>query len=63
MRLTPARTADFSPAWSPDGQWIAAATGTGALHETDVVIFRSDTGAQRRILASNGGWPTFAANG
>ena len=62
-RLTPENATDYSPALSPDGRRLAAATGSGKTGESDVVIMSAEDGSERRLVAKNGGWPTFAADG
>jgi Tol biopolymer transport system component len=61
VRITPPGETDYSPAWSPNGEWIAAANGTGDVGMTDIVVMRPD-GTSRRVVASDGGWPTWAPN-
>lgn len=58
-RLTPAGGADLSPALSPDGKWLAVASGGGKTGEADVVMMAAADGSQRRTIARNAGWPTF----
>lgn len=62
-RLTPENATDYSPALSPDGKRLAAATGSGKTGESDVIIMSAEDGSERRLVAKNGGWPTFAADG
>ena len=62
-RLTPENDTDYSPALSPDGKWLAAATGSGKTGESDIVIMSARDGSHRHVVAKNGGWPTFAADG
>lgn len=62
-RLTPENATDYSPALSPDGAWLAAATGSGKTGESDVIIMSAQDGLKRRNVVKNGGWPTFAADG
>ena len=62
-RLTPKDCTDYSPALSPDGRWLAAATGSGKTGASDIVIMSAEDGSERRVVARNGGWPTFAADG
>jgi Tol biopolymer transport system component len=61
-RLTPSGAADYSPAWSPAGNLVAVASGSGAAGGTDLFVMAPD-GTGRRRLIQNGGWPTFAADG
>jgi Tol biopolymer transport system component len=61
-RLTPAGAADYSPAWSPSGDLIALASGSGEAGGTDLFVMAAD-GTDRRRVCTNGGWPTFAADG
>lgn len=61
LRLTPPGTADYSPAWSPDGQWIAVASGSGRSGGTDLYVMRPD-GSERRMVVRNGGWPAFSSD-
>jgi Tol biopolymer transport system component len=61
-RLSPVGVADYSPAWSPRGDLIACATGSGENGGTDIVVMTPD-GSNRRLVVKNGGWPTFAADG
>ena len=61
-RLSPANAADFSPAWSPKGDLIAFASGSGKSGNTDLFVMRPD-GSGRRLVVNNGGWPSFAADG
>ncbi|CAL8471581.1 g11123 [Coccomyxa elongata] len=62
-RLTPQSDTDYSPAISADGQWLAAATGSGKTGESDIVVMRAADGLQRRVVAKNGGWPAFSRDG
>ena len=62
-RLTPDNCTDYSPALSPDGKLLAAATGSGKTGESDVVVMQATDGQNRRLVARNGGWPTFSADG
>jgi Tol biopolymer transport system component len=61
-RLSPAGMADYSPAWSPRGDLIACASGSGQAGETDIVVMAPD-GSGRRQVVKDGGWPAFAADG
>lgn len=56
-RLSPPGVTDYSPAWSPGKGHIAfVSAGLG------ICIMKPD-GSERRIVAKEGGWPTFAGNG
>ncbi len=61
-RLSRAGTADYSPAWSPKGDLIAFASGSGKVGGTDLFVMRPD-GSGRRLVVKNGGWPSFAGDG
>jgi Tol biopolymer transport system component len=61
-RLTPAGSADYSPAWSPSGDLIAVASGSGQTGGTDLYVMAPDGGGRRKVIV-NGGWPVFAADG
>jgi Tol biopolymer transport system component len=61
-RLSPADTADYSPAWSPQGALIAFASGSGQPGGTDLFVMRPE-GSGRRLVVKNGGWPSFAGDG
>jgi Tol biopolymer transport system component len=61
-RLSPAGTADYSPAWSHRGDLIACASGSGQAGETNIVVMAPD-GSGRRQVVKDGGWPAFAADG
>jgi Tol biopolymer transport system component len=61
-RLTPAGSVDYSPAWSPGGDLIAVASGSGQTGATDLFVMSPDGHDRRRVVA-NGGWPAFAADG
>jgi Tol biopolymer transport system component len=61
-RLSRPDTADYSPAWSPKGDLIAFASGSGKAESTDLFVMRPD-GSGRRLVVKNGGWPSFAADG
>lgn len=67
VRLTPPNVADLSPSLSPSGKWIAAASyqdngWQGEVEDlhTDIYVFNAEDGMQRRMVAKNGGWPTWA---
>jgi Tol biopolymer transport system component len=62
QRLTPPNASDYSPAWSPNGDLIAFATGSGKAGGSDLGVMNPD-GSGRRELIKDGGWPTFAADG
>ncbi len=61
-RLSRPDTADYSPAWSPQGDLIAFASGSGRAGGTDLFVMRPD-GSGRRLVVKNGGWPSFAGDG
>jgi Tol biopolymer transport system component len=61
-RLTPAGSADYSPAWSIQGDLIAVASGSGEAGGTNLFVMAPDGTARREVIA-NGGWPAFAADG
>jgi Tol biopolymer transport system component len=61
-RVSPPEAADYSPAWSPQGDRIACASGSGEAGKADVYVMAPD-GTGRRRVAENGGWPCFAADG
>ncbi|HXG08737.1 MAG TPA: hypothetical protein VNK04_03020 [Gemmataceae bacterium] len=61
-RLSPADAADYSPAWSPRGDLIAFASGSGRTGGTDLFVMKPD-GTDRRLVVKDGGWPAFAADG
>ena len=61
-RLSPAGVADYSPAWSPKGDLIACASGSGQAGGTDIVVM-TPNGSGRRRVVKDGGWPAFAADG
>ncbi|KAH7290335.1 hypothetical protein KP509_30G043000 [Ceratopteris richardii] len=67
IRLTPKGVADFSPSLSPSGKWITVASYEGRgwqgdIHDlhTSIFVFNAEDGSQRRLVAKNGGWPTWA---
>lgn len=60
-RLSPPETPDYSPTWSPDGNWIACASVSGNPGGTDLYLMKPD-GSERRLVVKDGGWPTFAAD-
>jgi len=66
-RLTPDGIADLSPAVSPSGEWVMAASAgergwQGEIHdlETDLYVFRASDGSGRRLVVKHGGWPSWA---
>lgn len=67
VRLTPQGVVDLSPSLSPSGKWVSVASYGGRgwdgeiedLH-TDIWIFNAEDGSQRKLVAKNGGWPTWA---
>jgi Tol biopolymer transport system component len=61
-RLSPAGVADYSPAWSPKGDLIACASGSGQAGGTDIAVMAPDGSGRRRVV-KDGGWPAFAADG
>lgn len=70
-RISPKDAPDYSPAWSPAGDWIACASGEGtprAPRETaqaggaDLYVMKPD-GSERKLVVKNGGWPAFSADG
>jgi Tol biopolymer transport system component len=61
-RISPVEASDYSPAWSPRGDLIAFASGSGRAGASDIYVMRPD-GSGRRLVAGNGGWPTFIEGG
>jgi Tol biopolymer transport system component len=61
-RMTPLGVTDYSPAWSPRGDRIVCASGSGVTGGTDLYAMKPD-GTGRRLIIKDGGWPTFAADG
>ncbi|KAG8061721.1 hypothetical protein GUJ93_ZPchr0003g18414 [Zizania palustris] len=66
-RLTAPGVADFSPAVSPSGEWIAVASPgpagwTGEVEDlrTDIYVFRTTDGSRRTLVIHDGGWPSWA---
>jgi Tol biopolymer transport system component len=62
QRLSGPDAADYSPAWSPKGDLLAFASGSGVAGGTDIFVLKPD-GTDRRLVTKNGGWPTFSADG
>jgi Tol biopolymer transport system component len=62
QRVSPAKASDYSPAWSPQENWIAFASGSGKTSGADLYVMKPD-GSGRRLVTTNGGWPSFAADG
>src|SRR5262249_61685726 len=52
----------YSPAWSPSGDALAFASGSGRAGGTDVYVMKPD-GTRRRLVVKDGGWPCFSADG
>src|SRR4051794_8108040 len=50
-RLTRAGSADYSPAWSPGGDLIAVASGSGEAGGTDLFVMDPDGNGRRRVVA------------
>jgi Tol biopolymer transport system component len=61
-RVTPEGVADYSPAWSPTGDLIAVASGSGEAGGTDLFVMAPDGTGRRRVI-TNGGWPAFGPDG
>ncbi len=61
-KLSQSNAADYSPAWSPSGDLIAFASGSGQSGKSDIYVMDSD-GKGRRLVVSNGGWPAFIESG
>ncbi|KAG6526093.1 tol-Pal system protein TolB-like [Zingiber officinale] len=66
-RLTPSGVADFSPAVSPSGAWIAVASygdegWSGDVEElrTSIYLLRTEDGSRRSLLVDHGSWPCWA---
>ncbi len=59
QRISPVGASDYSPAWYGWGDVIACATGSGEAGRSDIVVMKPD-GSERRKVAEDGGWPTFA---
>ncbi|MBI5116123.1 PD40 domain-containing protein [Candidatus Poribacteria bacterium] len=62
LRLSPSNVADYSPAWSPNGDLIAFASGSGKAGGADLFVMKTD-GSDRKLIVANGGWPSFASDG
>jgi Tol biopolymer transport system component len=62
QRVSGTKAADYSPAWSPKGDLIAVASGSGRAGGTDLYVMKSD-GSNRKLVVKDGGWPAFAADG
>lgn len=72
QRITDYDGGDGSPAWSPDGKWIAYTTGVNdpqmsAMSNNKLALMASDGSGERRILADDldrgVGSPQFTADG
>ena len=72
QRITDYQGGDGSPAWSPDGKWIAYTTGINdprvdAMSNNKLALRASDGSGERRILGDGldrgVGSPTFTADG
>jgi dipeptidyl aminopeptidase/acylaminoacyl peptidase len=72
LRITEYEGGDGSPAWSPDGKWIAYTTGTNdprveAMSNNKLALMAADGSGERRILGNSldrgVGSPTFTADG
>lgn len=63
INLTKNRANDDSPAWSPDGQWIAFISDRGDNH--DIYIMRADGTDVRQVtdLPSDEQYPTWSPDG
>jgi Tol biopolymer transport system component len=61
-RLSPADAADYSPTWSPGGELIAFASGSGKAGGTDLFVMKPDGSGRKRVVP-DGGWPSFATDG
>ena len=61
-RVSPQGVTDYSPAWSPDGKWLACASGQGDAGGTELYIMKPD-GSDRKRVVADGGWPTFSSDG
>ncbi len=61
QRLSGKEAADYSPAWSPRGNLIAFASGSGVAGGADLFVMKPDGSSRRRVI-KDGGWPAFAAD-
>ncbi|XP_010522850.1 PREDICTED: uncharacterized protein LOC104801322 [Tarenaya hassleriana] len=68
-RLTPPSAADYSPAVSRSGEFVAVASygsrsWEGEFHEmnTDVVVFRASEPEKRVVVCEHGGWPSWSGD-
>jgi len=61
-RISPEGAADYSPAWTNDGEHLLFASGSGVTGGTAIWICKAD-GTERRKIVDNGGWPTMLADG
>ncbi|CAN8308773.1 unnamed protein product [Cochlearia groenlandica] len=68
-RVTPSETADYSPAVSESGDYIAVAsygsrTWGGEFHEinTDIVVFKASEPEKRFVICERGGWPSWSGD-
>src|SRR5262249_31488886 len=48
-RVSPKDTTDYSPAWSPQGDWIACASGSGVPGGTDIHVMKPDS-SERKLV-------------
>jgi Tol biopolymer transport system component len=61
-RLSSDDSGDYSPAWSPTGNLLAFAHGSGRAGGSDVYVSNPD-GSERRMVVCDGGWPCFSSDG
>uniref|UniRef100_A0A803M7A3 Uncharacterized protein n=1 Tax=Chenopodium quinoa TaxID=63459 RepID=A0A803M7A3_CHEQI len=68
-RLTPHGSADFSPAISFSGNFLAVASygskpwgGDFQVLDTQIVVFPVSDPSKRTVLADHGGWPTWSGD-
>ncbi|XP_050210005.1 uncharacterized protein LOC126660500 [Mercurialis annua] len=68
-RLTPYDVADFSPAVSLSGKYIAVASYGSRLWgtefedlKTDIVVFKESEPDKRIVVCQRGGWPTWSGD-